>query len=104
MIAAMLMMAINIAVIAALFDWNGDVIASDGSGAGRHIVTWLSAILTLYVMARIFTLTREKLIEYAGSGMDAMYKKVSGDAGKVWSNVKANVGKGVGIAAKKLKE
>ncbi|MCL2369129.1 MAG: hypothetical protein FWC83_00445 [Alphaproteobacteria bacterium] len=93
-IAAMFIMAVNIAIVAALFNWNSGIFmdAAGGTavsnvsglapesaiGFGMHSVTWLSAILTFYLMLRIFQLTREQLEKYT-KNPDALYKQATGD-------------------------
>ena len=114
MIASMFIMLVNIAAIRALFNWDNSVyvpvaegsahsnlpaIATGSSiGFGQHSITWLSAILTFYLMFRIFDLTREKLKDYtAGNkpamGKDDLYKTVTGDAKATWKNTKKWSGK-----------
>lgn len=84
MIACAFVLAINIAVVKSLFKWNSSVFAPAGSGDvslgfGQHSIVWLSALLTLFLMQRIFAKTQEKLNEYTGAN-DKLYKQVSGDA------------------------
>jgi hypothetical protein len=111
MIASMFIMAVNIAVLAALFRWNTSVFvqAADGAahsnlpvadvggiGFGQHMVTWLSAVLTLYLMFQIFEMTREQLKKYAASGpgkMEELHGKVMADSKTTWTNVKGLSGK-----------
>jgi hypothetical protein len=107
MIASIFIMAINIAVVRALFQWNSGVFveAAGGSAAsnlpnvaaggnmgfGHHSVTWLSAILTLYLMITIFDMTRKKLVEYSSEGgknLEGLHKTVTGDAKATWNNMK----------------
>ncbi|MCL2538370.1 MAG: hypothetical protein FWE52_02760 [Alphaproteobacteria bacterium] len=111
MIATMFIMAVNIAAIKALFKWdtsvfmvaaggaahsNVPVVASGASadmGFGTHSITWLSAILTFYLMFRIFELTREKLNQYTAEnkttiGGQSLYKAVTGDAKTTLKNTK----------------
>lgn len=40
-------------------------------------------------MLRIFNLTRDKITQYTGSGMDKLYKSVTGDAKTTFGKVKA---------------
>ena len=108
MIACAFILCINIAIIKALFQWNSSVfvVAAGGSAAsnvptvatsalgfGQHSVLWLSAILTLYLMYKIFDMTRKQLDMYVGKGMDNLYNQVIKDTKGVWSNTKANIKK-----------
>jgi len=92
MIAAMVMMAINIAVLSALLDWDGGMLESGAAGFGRHSMTWLSAILTLIIMSHVFKFTREQLVGYAkgvqggDKNIDELYNKVTSDAKALWNN------------------
>ncbi|MCL2338974.1 MAG: hypothetical protein FWC51_03415 [Proteobacteria bacterium] len=111
MIAAMFIMVVNIAAISALFKWNNSVfmVAAGGSasnnlpgvyggsslGFGQHSITWLSALLTLYLMFRIFELTREQLTKYTTENKGDLYKNVTGDMKQVWKNTKTWTGKTV---------
>lgn len=102
MIACAFILVVNVAVIKALFQWNSSVfvvaaggaatnnvptMANNAMGFGEHSVLWLSAILTFYLMVRIFELTREQLDKYTGKGADDLYKKVTGDAKSTVKNV-----------------
>ncbi len=95
MIACAFILCINVAVIQALFQWSSSVFvvaaggtattnvpqaANVGMGFGSHSVLWLSAILTFYLMYRIFELTRNQLIAYTGKGADDLYKKVTSNS------------------------
>ncbi|MDR0967409.1 MAG: hypothetical protein LBL75_01085 [Rickettsiales bacterium] len=101
MIACMFILAINIAAVRALFNFNKSVfvVAAGGSassnlpsvataqmGFGGHSVLWLSTILTFFLMFRIFELTKKQLLEYTGKDADAMYKKSNEQVKKVWKN------------------
>ena len=111
MIACVFILCVNLAVIKSLFQWNSSVfvVAAGGSatsnvpvataslGFGAHSVLWLSAILTFYLMFRIFNLTREQLNSYVGKGMDNLYTQVTGDATKTVKNIK-NLGTTLGKA------
>lgn len=105
MIACAFILCINIAVVNALFQWNSSVfvvaaggtatsnvptVANNAMGFGEHSIMWLSAILTFYLMFRIFNMTRGKLNDYVGKGMDNLYNKVKGD-----TNTAIKVGKGI---------
>jgi len=118
MIACAFILTINIAIVRSLFQWNNSVfvVAAGGSatsnvpvtvnqavGFGQHSILWLSAILTFYLMMRIFELTREQLKNYAGDGADSLYKNVTGDAKTTWKNAKdigQKLGKAFGLGKK----
>ncbi len=117
MIACAFILTINVAIVRALFNWNSSVfvVAAGGSAAsniptvantdmgfGGHSVMWMSAILTFYLMLRIFDLTRERLKMYAPAS-DALYNRVTGDAKKTWAGAK-NWGKSIGKAAGWIKK
>ena len=102
MIACAFILGLNVALIKALFHWNSSVfvvaaggtatsniptVANGDMGFGQHSIFWLSAILTFYVMQRIFDVTRAQLKSYA-KGMDGLYNQVKGDAKTTVSNVK----------------
>lgn len=108
MIACAFILCINVAVIKALFQWNSSVfvVAAGGSastnlptaatsamGFGQHSVLWISAILTFFLMYKIFDMTRKQLDMYVGKGMDGLYKQVTKDAKTTWSNAKSNIKK-----------
>lgn len=110
MIACSFMLCVNLAVIKALFRWNSSVfvVAAGGSaysnvptvahsamGFGEHSVMWLSAILTFYLMFKIFDITQQQLNKYVGSGMDGLYKQVKSDTGVMVAKVK-NMGATIG--------
>ena len=99
MIACAFILIINLAVIRALFNWNASVfvVAAGGAatsnvpslnmsamGFGSHSILWLSAILTLYLMYRIFALTRQQLDAYVGGADDSLYKQTKADTNKLW--------------------
>lgn len=119
MIACAFILCINLAVIRAMFQWNSSmfVVAAGGAassnipslggdmtGFGGHSVLWLSAILTFYLMFRIFELTRKQLDDYVGGGMDGLYKGVTSDAKVIWNRATGmvkTVGTAVGWVKKK---
>lgn len=115
MIACAFILCINVAVIRALLQWNSSifVLAANGTastnapyaaaslGFGGHTLTWMTAILTFYLMQQIFTLTREQLNSYVGSSMDTLYKQVSGDAKAHLKGAQANFKKIKGWFSKK---
>ena len=104
MIACAFILCINIAIIKALFQWNSSVFvvaaggsmisnvpqqaASSSMGFGQHSVLWLSAILTFYLMFKIFELTRKQLDMYVGKGMDTLYNNVTNDTKVLWGGAK----------------
>ncbi len=99
MIACAFILCVNIAVIQALFQWNSSifVVAAGGSassnvpnvanamGFGQHSLLWLSAILTFYLMLRIFELTRQQLRSYTKDVSDDLYKQVMSDTKAAWN-------------------
>lgn len=119
MIACAFILCVNIAVIRAMFRWDSSVfvVAAGGTatsnvptavsgalGFGQHSILWLSAILTFYLMFRIFNMTREQLDSYVGKGMDNLYNQVTGDSKKLVKNVKnwgTSLGKAFGWIKKK---
>ncbi len=119
MIACAFILCINLAVINALFQTNKSVfvttaggsaygniptsVAGGAMGFGTHSVTWLSAILTFFLMFKIFDMTRKQLDMYVGSGMDGLYNKLRGDAGTLWGGVK-KTGTGIATAMKWIKK
>ncbi len=103
MIACAFILCINLAVIYALFQWNSQVfvvaangmansnvptVANTPMGFGGHSIMWISAILTFYLMLRIFKLTRDQLNQYIGGDMTGLYNKSIGDTKKLWNNTK----------------
>ena len=112
MIACSFILCVNIAIIKSLFQWNSSIfvvaaggtatsnvpsIANSALGFGQHSILWLSAILTFYLMFRIFELTRKQLDSYVGSGMDKLYNQVKGDT-KVFANRIKSAGSAIGTA------
>ena len=105
MIACAFILCINLAVIKALFQWNTSVFvaAAGGSaysnlpspevgnaiGFGSHSVTWMSAILTFYLMYKIYGMTQQQLQTYIGGGQDRLYKQVKSDATTMWESAKS---------------
>lgn len=118
MIACAFILCINLAIIKSLFDWNSSVfvvaaggsaasniptVANNSMGFGGHSLTWMSALLTFYLMFRIFEITQKQLKKYA-PGMDGLYNQVRGDAKTVWKGAKdwgGKVGKAIGWIKKK---
>ena len=119
MIACAFILCINIAVIHALFQWSSSVfvvaaggvattnvpqVARAAMGFGQHSIMWLAAILTFYLMLRIFKLTREQLDNYVGKGMDALYNQVKSDSGtlaKKFEQTTKSIGTAIGWIKKK---
>ena len=119
MIACAFILCINLAVIRALFNWNKStfVVAAGGAassnvpsvatapmGFGGHSILWLSAILTFYLMFRIFEMTREQLNAYIGGGMDTLYKQTTKDVEtlrKRFAALSKEVGTTLGLLKKK---
>jgi len=117
MISCALILAINVAIVRSLFNWNNSVfvvaaggsassnvptVANTGMAFGEHSVLWLSAIMTFYLMLKIFDLTRERLNMYARN-KDALYKKVTSDAPRLWKVTK-DKGKSIAKAANWIKK
>lgn len=118
MIACAFILTVNVAIVHALFNWNNSVfvvaaggsagsnvptVANTGMGFGEHSVLWLSAIMTFYLMLRIFTLTRERLKMYSGA-KDDIYKKVTSDTKTLYNGTKkwgTALGKAAGWIKKK---
>lgn len=111
MISCSFILVINLAIIKALFSWNNSVfvVAAGGSATsnipihantanafGEHSVMWLSSILTLYLMFKIFDMTRNQLRQYT-SVSDGLYKSVINDTKTLAGGVR-NVGKKIGTA------
>lgn len=115
MIACVFILAVNIAAIRALFNFNHStfVVAAGGSAAsnvpvvaksamgfGGHSVIWLSAILTFILMYKIFDLTKEQLKKYIssagessyGKAPDALYEDFTKDTKNAWKKSKAFAG------------
>lgn len=118
MIACAFILCINIAIIKALFQWNSSVfvVAAGGSahsniptmsqpamGFGGHSIMWLSAIMTLYLMFRIFDTTQTQLKKYIGGGMDDLYKDVTNDSKRLFNSV-TGLGKKIGTVAGWIKK
>lgn len=119
MIACAFILSINVAIIHALFQWNSSVfvvaaggsaisnvpqqVASSSLGFGQHSVLWLSAIMTFYLMFKIFELTRKQLDMYVGKGMDTLYNNVTSDTKNLWGSTK-KIGKQIGEAAGWIKK
>lgn len=115
MIACAFIFCINVVAIKSLLSWRTSVfVAAAGGGAsgnvtavgqsamggfGTHSVTWLSAILTFFLMFKIFDMTRNQLMAYVGKDSDALYNKTIGNitaAQTRMKTVKDNVKKMVG--------
>lgn len=118
MIACAFILCINIAIIKALFQWNSSVfvVAAGGSahsniptmsqpamGFGGHSIMWLSAIMTLYLMFRIFDTTQAQLKKYIGGGMDGLYKDVKNDSKTLFNSI-TGLGKKIGTVAGWIKK
>lgn len=119
MIACAFILCVNIAIIRSLFQWNSSVfvtaasgsassnvptMASSALGFGEHSILWLSSVLTLYLMFRIFDMTRERLNDYIGKGMDGLYNQVRGDVKTLTKDAKkygSSLAKAIGWIKKK---
>ncbi len=112
MIACAFILCVNIALVSALFQWNGAqfVAASGGTaysnlpnttafstGFGEHSLLWLSCLLTFFLMQKIFEITQNKLKEYVGKDATALYDTVKGDAKTTWKIATALPGKAKNI-------
>ena len=108
MIACAFILCINVAIIKALFQWNSSVfvVAAGGTatsnvpqqaatsmGFGQHSVLWLSAIMTFYLMFKIFEMTRKQLDMYVGKGMDTLYNNVTNDTKTLYNASKTMIKK-----------
>lgn len=103
MIACAFILTINVAIIRALFQWNGSMNIGAG-GFGEHSILWLSSILTFYLMLRIFTLTREQLEKYVGKDVSGLYNNVKSDSKSLVGNIQKTtkgIAKAVGWIKKK---
>ncbi len=118
MIACAFILCINLAIIKALFRWNSSVfvvaaggtattnvpqIANTASVFGEHSIMWLSAVLTFYLMFKIFDMTQAQLKKYVG-GMDGLYNQAKGDAKTLWGGAKKltnDIGTAIGWIKKK---
>lgn len=106
-IACMFILGINIAVVKALFQWNSSVFvaaaggtsvsnmpaAGTNTGFGDHSIMWLSALLTFFLMFKIFEMTRKQLDLYVGKGMDKLYNQTVKDTKAAWNGAKQLKGK-----------
>jgi len=103
MIACVFILAINIAAIKALFNFNHStfvvaaggsassnvpVVANNAMGFGEHSILWMSSALTFFLMFKIFELTKKQLLDYTGKGADDLYNKATKDTKNAWN--KAN--------------
>jgi len=110
MIASAFILAVNIAVIRALFGWNSSVfvngaaVGENALGFGQHSILWLSTILTFYLMFEIFRLTRDQLEKYAGKemlGLNDTLKKDTTTTLKNLSDLAKKTGAAIGWTKKK---
>lgn len=105
MIACAFIFVINVAIVKSLFQHGNSefsVVANGSSTTnvpvpqmvqqagsfGEHILLWMSAILTFFLMTSIFNETRKRLDSYLGAGSDDLYKSVTSDTKKVWGGFK----------------
>ncbi|MDR3208873.1 MAG: hypothetical protein LBT45_03425 [Rickettsiales bacterium] len=82
MIAVAFILLINISILGALF--NSDIDNLDG--VGGHSITWTMAIMTFWIMQRVFALTRDKLESYVDPDLQGLYQKVADNAKTVSKN------------------
>lgn len=116
MIMCSFMLCINIAIIKALFTWNGSIfvvaaggsatsnvpsIAQSAGGFGEHSILWLSSILTFYLMFKLFDLTQKQLEDYVG-GRGKLYDQVKSDTKSTLNSAKG-IKKSIGKIAELIK-
>ena len=106
MIACAFILVINLAIVKSLVGWNGAMFdgaaGASNLGFGAHSVVWLSAIMTFFLMQRIFELTREKLAQIA-DGMTGLHGQVSGDFKALRGNLNKGTRKGIELWKKYIK-
>lgn len=106
MIMCSFMLCINIAIIRALFTWNGSlfIVANENTlgGFGEQSILWLSSILTFYLMFKLYDMTQKQLETYVG-GRGKLYDQVIGDTKTLWSRIK-DTGKVLGTASGWIKK
>ncbi|MDR2268720.1 MAG: hypothetical protein LBD94_00875 [Rickettsiales bacterium] len=83
MIAVAFILLVNISIAGALFNFDPDSI----QGFGGHSVTWLTAIMTFWLMYEVFKITNERLRKYVNdSEMTDFYQHVADNAKRVYKN------------------
>ncbi|MDR1071282.1 MAG: hypothetical protein LBL21_01405 [Rickettsiales bacterium] len=82
MIAVAFILLINVSIAGALFNFDIENI----KGVGGHSVTWTMAIMTFWIMQRVFKMTQDKLASYTGPDSSNLYKQVTGGAKQVAEN------------------
>ncbi|MDR1361049.1 MAG: hypothetical protein LBJ18_01930 [Rickettsiales bacterium] len=103
MIACAFILVVNIAIVRSLFQWNGSVFVGDfaadkAMGFGQHSILWLSAILTFFLMQKIFELTKAKITEYSqNKNITNLHSSATKDAKSLWGNL-TGFGKKAGTA------
>ena len=107
MIACAFILVINMAIVRSLVGWNGAIFEGAAGGAnmgfGAHSVVWLSAIMTFFLMLRIFELTRKKLEQYAGKDMTGLHGQVTGDFKALRGNLNKGTRKGLELWKKYIR-
>ncbi len=76
-------------VVGTMEPYVSGIAQSSMSGFGTHSITWISAILTFFLMFKIFDMTRKQLMEYVGKDADALYNKTMSDIGAVQDRMKS---------------
>lgn len=77
MIAVAFILLINVSVAGALFNFD----INDVGGFGAHSVTWLTAIMTFWIVYKVFDWTRARLDKYVGdSDMTGFYDRLKTNA------------------------
>jgi hypothetical protein len=99
MIAAAFILMVNISVVAAMLSFMPD----GAKDFGGHSITWLAAVMTFWIMFRVFKTTRDRLDEYVGDAdMTGFYDKVAGNVKSAYKNVKDWGGKAIEILRKTI--
>ena len=100
MIACGFILTVNIAIIKSLFDWNVTIFSAEKTdqisqsfGFGSHSILWLSAILTVYLMFKIFDETKKQIEKYSGADK-TLYQNATSDF--------TNTGKKLGAFTKQI--
>jgi len=94
MVAVAFILLINISVVGAMFNFD----PTTGEKIAGHATSWIICLMTLWLVVRVFAITREQLDKYvADPDMTGFYDKVKKDAAKFANNA-WNLGKkGLGL-------
>ena len=95
MISCAFILCVNIALIRALFNWSSSIFVSGNSVSvidasnsfGQHSMLWISAILTFFLMQKIFNMTRDKLNSYSGAS-SKLYNDVTSTGKTIWQKTR----------------